>query len=73
MKIKENIIIEFNDCVLNMIQNGFRFSVIHNPNDKKLQIVSAVEPDKIKHKFPEFNIFLSGRSDKMVERIFFYD
>ena len=55
-----------------LIKNGFRFSVIHNPEEKRLQIISATNPDKIKHRFPDFNIYLSNRNEKMVEKVFFY-
>ena len=68
-----NEIVKCLDTIESMVKLGFRFTLIHNADDKRLQIVSSVNPDKIKHKFPEFNIFLSGRNEKMVERVFFYN
>ena len=54
-----------------LIEGEFRFSVIHNAIEKRVNIVSSTNCDQIKHCFPEFNIYLSGR-DKIVERVFLY-
>lgn len=63
---------EFFETTEKLIKKNFRFSVIHNPQEKSLRIVSATNPDMIKHNFPDFNIYLSGRSEKIVERVFYY-
>lgn len=69
---KENkVIAEFDKMIKALINKGYRFSVIHNPNERLLKIVSSTNPDRIKHDFPEFNIYLLGL-DKIVEKVFFY-
>lgn len=63
---------EFFETTEALVQKHFRFSIIHNPQEHCLRIVSATNPDMIKHAFPDFNIYLSGRTEKIVERVFYY-
>lgn len=63
---------EFFETTESLIKKHFRFSIIHNPQEQCLRIVSATNPDMIKHSFPDFNIYLSGRNEKIVERVFYY-
>lgn len=58
-----------------LILRGFRFSVVHNPDEKYLKIIASQNCDKIKNKFPHFNIYLTDRKPltKMVESVYYYD
>lgn len=73
MNKQNETIIEINETLEKLIRKGFQFSLIHRPEEKKVAIISVVNPDKIKHQFPSFNIYMKDRNQKIVEKIFYYD
>lgn len=73
MNKQNETIIEINETVEKLIRKGFGFTLIHRPPEKKVAIISVIEPDKIKHQFPSFNIYMKDRNQKVVEKVFFYD
>lgn len=62
---------KFYEDIEALVKQKFRFSIINNPEAKKLTLVSATNVDQIKHKFPDFYIYLNG-NQKIVERVYFY-
>lgn len=69
----ETITPQLTQTLTNLAQKHFRFSMIHNPIGKYFQIISIIDPDRIKNKFPEFNISLNASGQKYVELFFYYE
>jgi len=63
---------DFANMTLQLVRAGFRFSVIHNPDERYLLIQSVVNVDRLKNKFPTFNIYLGANGQKIVEKYFHY-
>jgi hypothetical protein len=63
---------EFALMVQSLINHGFRFSVVHNPQEKYLVIQAITDADKLKFAHPSFNIYIGANGHKTVEQYFFY-
>ncbi len=60
----------FAETLAKLINGGFRFTVINNPDTKTATVVSITKPDIIRSQFPDFYIYLNSHNQKCVEKVF---